>query len=231
MKAHWAVAILAVGSLVAAAHADVVFGNFEDGGFDGFGTFTPSSGIAPFPASPGPTVTISTPPSGGDTTKVLDVAGAGFDGGQSGGEDVGYDFVTNGNAAAFMANDILTFNWIVPVSSTPSGFNQIFNVVLNAPGGGFKTVGGQALADNSTDDENPPYDGRVNTISINYDAYKATISANPGFLQLGITTNNGGGAPAEVFFDNFTLSANPTPEPASCALLGVGAIALLRRRR
>jgi hypothetical protein len=150
------------------------------------------------------------------------------------GAALGYDFVTNGNVAAFLANDIITFNWEVPVSSTTSGFSQLFNVIFNAPGFGFHNVGGSNLvpADPSTTNQNPPFSGQLNTYSFNYDAVKAQISANPSFLQFAIQTNNGSGAPADFYFDNFTLSAAaPTPEPASCALLGIGAIALLRRRR
>jgi hypothetical protein len=228
-----AVAILAVATLATAAQASVVFGNFEDGATDGFGALNgpEGGGVQPWTGTT-PAVSVSTPTAGTDTTKVLDVVGGGYNAGQSGGTDVGYDFAANGLAAQFLANDILTFNWEVPVSSATGGYNQIYQVVLNAPGLGYTSVGGVSSADNSSDDQNPPYTGQLNTFTLNYDAYKALITANPGYLQLGIVTNSGGGAPGEIYFDNFTLSANAaTPEPASCAVLGIGAVALLRRRR
>lgn len=221
--------LLSVGILSSAAKA-VVLANFEDGTTDGFGYLSSSSGVKSFPASPGPTVTVLNP-STGDTTKVLDVNGAGYNGGQSGGADVGYDFASNGNASTFLADDILSFDWeAAPISAT-GGYSQIYQVVLNAPGLGYTTIGGVALADNSSDDQNPPFSGQVHTISINYDQYKSQITANPGYLQLGIVTNNGGGASSEIYLDNFTLTATATPEPASLGLLGVGALGLLGRRR
>ncbi len=230
MKACLAVAILAVGSVAGAAHAAVVFGNFEDGGFDGFGTLSNSSGVVPFTAPV--TGAVITPTAGTDTTKVLDLTASGFDGGLASGADLGYDFVASGTSAAFLANDIITFNWEVPPSSTPSGFAQLFNIIFNAPGFGFHNVGGSSVStDTNTTNQNPPYTGQLNSYSFNYDAVKAQITANPSFLQFAIQTNNGGGSPPDFYFDNFTLSANPAPEPTSCALLGIGAVALLRRRR
>jgi hypothetical protein len=226
-----AVAILAAGSLVAAAHGAVVFANFEDGGFDGFGTLSNSTGVVAFTAPT--TGAVITPTTGTNTTKVLDLTASGFNGGLSSGADLGYDFVASGTSAAFLANDIITFNWEVPPSSTTGGFAQLFNVIFNAPGFGFHNVGGSSTAtDPNTTNQNPPYTGQTNTYSFNYDAVKAQISANPSFLQFAIQTNNGGGSPPDFYFDNFTLSANPAaPEPASCAVLGIGAVALLRRRR
>jgi hypothetical protein len=45
--------------------------------------------------------------------------------------------------------------------------------------------------------------------SINYGAYKAAISANPGYIQTIIATNCGGGPPSDFYFGNFQLSASP----------------------
>ena len=208
MKAYLAVAILAAGSLVSAAHAAVVFGNFEDGGLDGFGTLSNSTGVVAFTAPT--TGVVITPTAGTDTTKVLDLTASGFNGGLASGATLGYDFVASGNSAAFLANDILTFNWEVPASTTTGGFAQLFNIIFNAPGFGFHNVGGSSVStDLNTTNQNPPYTGQLNTWSFNYDAVKAQISANPSFLQFAIQTNNGGGSPPDFYFDNFTLSRQP----------------------
>ncbi|HEY1685938.1 MAG TPA: PEP-CTERM sorting domain-containing protein [Tepidisphaeraceae bacterium] len=229
--------LLAAFGLIGAASsakAQTVFGNFEDGNTDGFGYLSNSSGVQPFPASPGPTVSVVTP-SSGDTTKVLDLSGSGYNQGQSGGSTLGYDFVSNGLASQFLANDILTFQWEMAPSSASSGYAQIYNIVLNAPGAGYTGIGGYSGASSplatvsGTVNQNPGYTGQVFTVTINYDAYKALISSNPSYIQLGITTNNGGGAPTDYYFDNFTLSA--APEPASLGLAAIGGLALLRRRR
>jgi hypothetical protein len=234
---------MAIGA-ASAARAQVVFGNFEDGGLDGFGYLSSSSGVQPFPASPGPVATVENPPAApagvtpdatADTTKVLDINGAGYNAGQSGGNDIGYDFAANGLASQFLANDVLTFNWEVPPSTAANGYSQIYNIVLNAPGAGYKTVGGSSGSTSplatvtGTVNQYPGYSGQLNTVSINYDAYKALITANPGYIQFGITTNNGPAAPADIYFDNFTLSA--APEPASLGLLAIGGLAMLRNRR
>jgi hypothetical protein len=220
-------------ALASSAKANVVFGNFEDGMFDGFGYLSNSMGVQPFPASPGPTASIITPGSGGDLTHVLDLSGTGFNQGQSGGAALGYDFKANGLATEFMNDDQLSFDWEVAPSSTSSGYSQLYNIVLNAPGGGFKTVAGSSNPSpnlgTGTVNQNPGYTGQVNHVVINYDSYKALITANPSYLQLGIQTNVGGGAPPDIYFDNFTLTA--IPEPASLSLLGIAGAALLGRRR
>jgi hypothetical protein len=216
------------------AHGAVTFGNFEDGTPDGFGTLT-NSGVTANTFSSPTTGTVITPASGTDTTKVLDLFAAGFNGGLGSGADLGYDFVANGLASQFMANDILTFNWEVAPGTEASGFAQFYNIILNAPGAGFTTVGGSSggtsplAVTTGTVNQFPGFSGQLNTVSINYDAYKAAISASPGFIQFGIQTNNAN-PPTDFYFDNFQLSQ--VPEPTSLGLLTVlGAGVLGRRRR
>ncbi|HEY1921360.1 MAG TPA: PEP-CTERM sorting domain-containing protein, partial [Tepidisphaeraceae bacterium] len=88
----------------------------------------------------------------------------------------------------------------------------------------FHNVGTQPFLNQS-----PPYSGQNNVVSFNYDSIKSQISANPGYLQLILTTNQGGGGPTDFDFDNFQLST--VPEPASCSVLALGAAGLLYRRR
>ena len=163
------------------APATVVVANFEDGLTDGFGTGTNSGVTANAFASP-TTGTVITPGSGTDTTKVLDLFASGFNGGLSSGADLGYDFKANGLATQFLANDVLSFQWEVAPGTQASGFSQLFNIILNAPGAGFTAVGGSGgntsplAVTTGTVNQFPPFSGQLNTVSINYDAYKGAGS-------------------------------------------------------
>jgi hypothetical protein len=230
---------IAVGVLFFAAsavQASITFANFEDGATDGFGTLTSTGVTANAFASP-TAGSVITPGTGSDTTKVLDLTASGFNGGLGTGADLGFDFVANGLASQFLANDVLTFQWEVAPGNEATGFAQLYNIILNAPGGGFTNVGGSSgstsplAVTTGTVNQYPPFSGQVNTVSINYDAYKAAILANtstPGYIQLGFQTNDAN-PPTDFYFDNFTLST--VPEPASLGLLAFGATGLLARRR
>jgi hypothetical protein len=219
-------------SFGSAAKATTTFGNFEDGATDGFGTFTNSGVTANVFASPTAGNVIT--PGGTDTTKMLDLTAAGFNGGLGSGADLGYDFVSNGLTSQFMANDIITFQWETAPGSEASGYSQLYNIILNAPGPGFTTVGGSGgstsplAVTTGTVNQFPPFSGQLFTVSINYDAYKAAITANPGYIQFGIQTNNAN-PPTDFYFDNFTLSQ--VPEPASVGLMSLAGVGLLARRR
>ena len=236
--------VAAVATFGSSAHAAITtVANFEDGTTDGFGTAT-NSGITKNTFSSPTSATITLPTTGGDTTHVLDLTASGFNGGLSSGATLGFDFAANGLTSTFLADDILTFNWEVPPSSATAGYSQLYNIILNAPGGGFTTVGGSGgttspLATTTGTVNQGLFAGfasPVNTVSINYDNYKAAILANtttPGYIQFEIQTNNGGGAPADIYFDNFTLSTSAAvPEPTTAAALGATAVGgLLARRR
>ena len=226
-----------------AARADsTVFANFEDGMTDGFGTGT-NSGVTKNTFTSPTSATVTLPTTGGDTTNVLDLTAPGFNGGISG-ADLGYDFAANGLTSTFLADDLLTFTWEVPPNTATAGYSQLYNIILNAPGGGYTVVGGSGgttspLATTTGTVNQGLYAGfnsPANTVTINYDAYKAAILAStttPGYIQFEIQTNDGGGAPADIYFDDFTLSTIPTPEPTSAALLGLASAGLfgIRRRR
>jgi PEP-CTERM motif-containing protein len=73
-------------------------------------------------------------------------------------------------------------------------------------------------------------DGGVTT-TITYDYSAMTVNPASGWAQIRIGTNfAGGAAPADVgtlYLDNLRL----TPEPATLALLGLGSLLAIRRRR
>jgi hypothetical protein len=227
---------MAIGA-ASAAQAQVVFANFEDGATDGFGTLTNSSGVTANTFASPTAGSVITPGTGTDSTKMLDLTATGFNGGLSSGADIGYDFVANGLMSQFLANDILSFQWEVAPGSESSGYSQFYNIILNAPGGGFTTVGGSGgttspkAVTTGTVQQFPAFSGQLNTVSINYDVYKAAILAStptPGYIQFAIQTNDSN-PPSDFYFDNFTLSA--APEPATLGLAAVGGLAMLRRRR
>ena len=221
------------------AVASVVFGDFETGTVGVFGSLT-NPGVGPW-TPPVNGAVITAPASSGALTgsKVLELTGsASFNFGQSSGAALGYDFLGGGMRSAFLANNQIEFDWLPVPNGSSAGFSQLYNVILNSQGGGFATVDGYGGGNaNMNQFYFTGYTGNVHHIVVNYDAYKSTIlaSANPdagGWLQFGVQPNAGGGAPADMYFDNFTLStAAPTPEPASIGLLGIAGLGLLARRR
>jgi MYXO-CTERM domain-containing protein len=234
MKLRNAFAAFALASAVGlCAHAAVSFGNFEDNTTDGFASLG-NSGVQPW-ASPVAGAVVTPSSSGLAGSKVLELTGnPSFNFGQASGAALGYDFLANNLRAAFLANNAIEFDWVAVPNGATAGFSQLYNVILNSQGGGFVNVGGYSTGDNN---ENVGYfngyTGPTHHVVINYSAYKANVlaSANPdggGWLQFGIQPNAGGGAPADMYFDNFQFTT--VPEPASLGLAGLTALGLIRRR-
>jgi hypothetical protein len=203
----------------AVVRGDVVISNFEDGQMVGWGALT-NSGIKPWSdpaAGPSPAngavITATNGPLNG--SKVVELSGqASFNFGQSSGGALGFDFLSQPNLRqAFLDNSQLEFDWYAPPDpSTSSGYSQLFNIVLNSQGGGYTNVAGYSMGQDIYNQYYyTGYNGSLHHIVVDYSAYKTTVqnSANPdggGWLQLGIQPNAGGGAPPQMWFDNFKLS-------------------------
>ena len=200
----------------------------------GWGTLTNSGFQPPAPPIGQQIITGSVGTTSG--SKVLELSGnASFNFGQANGAALGYNFLATNMRQAFLDNDRIEFDWVAPPNGSPSGFSQLFNIILNSQGGGFTTVAGSSQ---NTPETNQfyfnGYNGVVHHVVVDYTNYKNAVLASGfpnggGWLEFGIQPNAGGGAPGVMHFDNFVFTA--IPEPSSLALVGVSAIAMLRRRR
>jgi hypothetical protein len=222
------ITLAATAATGATAHADVVFGDFENGALPGWGWLTGDSrGIVAWDASLGPASgTIVAAPSGPLAgSQVLKMAGtATFNYGQSSGAVLGFDIAPQGFRSAFLEHDQIEFDWYAPPdANSTSGWSQIWNVILNSEAGGFANVDGYSQ---NNPGGTPPVDksqfnqfyftgftGSLKHVVVDYTAYKNAILASGlpdggGWLQLGMQLNAGGGAPGEMWFDNFKFSSS-----------------------
>ncbi|MGN6370125.1 MAG: PEP-CTERM sorting domain-containing protein [Phycisphaerae bacterium] len=209
--------IACVAGLAAASalRADVLLGSFETGD-DGFSGFS-ASGPVPFASATNGTYAFVTE-GATDGSKALAVTSSGF------AQNLAYDFVAAGKVGDFQANDVLSFDVTFPAA--PSGFQELYQVVLNFPGNFANATPNPVPGTHVEGTTNSPTTVHV---SFNYDSFKASVGSNPQYFQLVIANNNDGTARTTAEFDNFRLSS--VPEPASLGVLGAGALLMLRRRR
>ncbi len=208
-------AIVFTAALAGAAHAQFVNGNFETGNFTGWTLGLTSGGATAVQQvidfdidGPGP-IGIS--------------KGAQFSAGRAAGVTTGEHGVTMTQVLNLVGGTQYTFEFDWAATRTPGQGN-------NAEGGIFALM--------------------VNGIEVNRSAAGATSAALPKYgHHVGLYTPAANGAytvgvwiirpftipspTAPTLFqtvDNFTMNP-PVPEPASLAVLGLGAAALLRRRK
>jgi hypothetical protein len=154
--------------------------------------------------------------------------------------------------AAFNANSYLAFTFSLPASSATGGYNQIYNLVFNAPGYGYNNFmsGSSAAAtwgtySTATGNTGSNQNGEPNfylysgyslmteTVVVNYSSILPAIMAGgESYLQMQFQGNTGGGSPNIQDFNNVELL--PAPEPSSMALAGLGGILgmfVIRRRK
>ena len=129
-----------------------------------------------------------------------------------------------GEVADFLANTKLEFDIAVPNIGNAGGWGKIENVVLNASGWGWNALPSSTFMVGLWAGSGTVVQHEV----IDYSAALPYVTATPsgGYIELVFTTNNDG-TNNEMLFDNIKL----TPEPATMALLGLGGLALIRRKR
>jgi hypothetical protein len=159
---------------------------------------------------------------------------------------------------AFNANSWLTFTFSVAPGAATAGFNQIYNIAINAPGYGYNNFmnGGNAAATwgtysqaqgttsfNQSGEPNFYFfagDAALDTetVTVNYSSILPAIEAGgESYLQMTFQGNTGGGSPLIQDFNNVELSTGAfgaVPEPGTLALAGLGGIMgmlAIRRRK
>jgi hypothetical protein len=129
-----------------------------------------------------------------------------------------------GGNADFLANTKIMFDWAVPNLTNGGGWGKIENITLNASGWGWNALPNSTFMTGLWAGS-----GTVSKrVVVDYSAALPLLSAtaSSGYIELIITTNNDS-TQNQMYFDKFML----VPEPATMALMGLGGLALIRRKR
>jgi hypothetical protein len=126
-----------------------------------------------------------------------------------------------GGKAAFAANHTLSFTVSFPASGGvyTSGYSQIYSFTLNCSGL-YTNIAWSAWTGNSGAMPGVGYYGSFpgQSITVTWDYSSlltnspvATALTNSGYLQLSFTSNNGGGAPTNIYMNNVVLAGGVNP--------------------
>ena len=138
------------------------------------------------------------------------------------GQSLAIKLQNNGFVDEFLANDHLIFDYTVK-AGTAGGWNEIYQVYVNAPTWGFTGLGTAPIFHYNF------WNGsgeRTTTVVLDYSAAKAAMGPTPGYVEIIFALNSGDGQ-NDFYFDKAML----IPEPATIALLGLGGLLLRRRKR
>ncbi len=134
--------------------------------------------------------------------------------------------LTAAQRQGFMENRYFVMDVSVQASANEftAGWSQVYEIVFNGDGGGWQTViSGTPISFYWWEGEIPM---RTERLVFDYRDYRNSMNPDPSYLQIVIALNTGGGAPDKMYIDNVMFA----PEPATIAMLGIGALALLRKR-
>lgn len=193
-------------AMVSTSYGETVLGNWEDSN-DGWGAWV-SNAVEPNPnmsqqSEVGVTLDL----------KALKVVQDGW--GQVMARDLSYD-----ERVELAANNTFSIDFSV-AAATSGGTIQIEEIILNAEGFGWTNI---------VTGDKPKFDcwggSPERTLNLEFSYDPSLFGSVPSYAQI-VFALNGMGGQTDFYFDNAKL----TPEPATICLLGLGGIALIRRRK